>query len=265
MKAAYRLLLTGTPVTNKAIDIFSQYKFLNPRIFGNSFYSFRNRYFDMVGYGAHTPILKKSMEAELTARIHSIAYRATKAECLDLPETTDIIRYVELEPNAAKLYRELTKDSYTELNGTEVHTVRGTNSVLATNILTKMLRLQQLTGGFLGGDDDPTPKTVSTAKMNALEDIIDEALQEGKKLVIIARFVPEIKAICKLLEKQSIGYSCIMGGVKDRAGQVTAFQNEPDCQVFIGQIQTASLGLTLTAASRPPPTTLPISPSCWDA
>lgn len=48
-QASYRLLLTGTIITNKAIDVFSQYKFLNPVIFGSSFYAFRNRYFDMVG------------------------------------------------------------------------------------------------------------------------------------------------------------------------------------------------------------------------
>lgn len=53
-KARYKLLLTGTPVTNKALDIFSQYKFVNPTVFGQSFYVFRNRYFDMTGYGNHT-------------------------------------------------------------------------------------------------------------------------------------------------------------------------------------------------------------------
>lgn len=52
-KARYKLLLTGTVITNKAIDVFSQYKFMNPAVFGQSFYSFRNRYFDMVGYGNH--------------------------------------------------------------------------------------------------------------------------------------------------------------------------------------------------------------------
>ena len=67
-EASYRLLLTGTVITNKAIDVFSQYKFLNPAIYGNSFYAFRNRYFDMVGYGNHTPVLKKSMESELTEK-----------------------------------------------------------------------------------------------------------------------------------------------------------------------------------------------------
>ena len=85
--------------------------------------------------------------------------------------------------------------------------------------------------------------------MAALEDIIDQAVAEGKKLVVIARFVPEIKAIKALLEKMGVGYSCIMGGVKDRDEQVARFQDDPSVQVFVGQIATAGLGITLTAAS----------------
>ncbi|AUS98821.1 helicase SNF2 [Clostridium thermosuccinogenes] len=239
-RARYRLLLTGTVITNKAIDVFSQYKFLNSTIFGQSFYVFRNRYFDMVGYGQHTPVLKKSMEQDLMKRLHSIAFRATKAECLDLPETTDIVRYVELEPAAMKIYRDLVKDSYTEL---------GQSEVTVTNILTRLLRLSQLTGGFLGDDEGNAPQRVSTAKQEALEDIVEDVLQEGKKLVIMARFIPEINAICRMLEKKEIGFSLIMGGVKDREEQVAAFQNDPEVQVFVGQIATAGLGVTLTAAS----------------
>ena len=239
-KASYRLLLTGTVITNKAIDVFSQYKFLNPAIYGNSFYAFRNRYFDMVGYGNHTPVLKKSMEGELTEKLHSISYRATKAECLDLPETTDVIRQVELEPAALRIYRGLVKESYAELAGGEV---------TATNILTRLLRLSQLTGGFLGNDETAAVEQVSAAKLSALEDILDGAVAEGKKLVIIARFLPEIKAICKLLEKRGLRYSCITGEVKDRDEQVERFQKEPEVMAFVGQIATAGLGITLTAAS----------------
>lgn len=238
-RARYRLLLTGTIITNKAIDVFSQYKFLNPDVFGQSFYTFRNRYFNMVGYGNHTPVLKREMEAELMDRLHSIAFHTTKAECLDLPATTDTVRYVELEPMAARLYRELVKNSYTELAEGEV---------TATNVLTRLLRLSQLTGGFLG-DDDGVVTSVSAAKLNALSDIIDEAESEDKKLVVIARFVPEIRAIEKLLQKKSLPYSLIMGGVKDRDVQVSQFQNDPDVRVFVGQIATAGLGITLTAAS----------------
>ncbi len=238
--ARYRLLLTGTLITNKAIDVFSPFKFLNPSIFGGSFYVFRNRYFDMVGYGNHTPVLKQSMEAELTEKIHSISYRATKAECLDLPETTDVIRQVELEPAALRIYKGLVKESYAELYGGEV---------TAPNILTRLLRLSQLTGGFIGNDETAAVEQVSCAKLSALEDILDGATMEEQKLVIIARFIPEIHTICKLLEKRNLRYSCITGEVKDRDEQVSQFQNDPAVSVFVGQIATAGLGITLTAAS----------------
>lgn len=246
-KARYRLLLTGTVITNKAIDVFSQFKFLNPAIFGASFYAWRNRYFDMVGYGNHTPVLKRSMEPELTARLHSISYRATKAECLDLPETTDVIRQVDLEPQALRIYRSLVKESFAELFQGE--------QITATNILTRLLRLSQLTGGFIGNDETTAVEQVSAAKLAVLEDILDSAVQEGKKLVIIARFLPEIRAIEKLLEKKGLRYAIITGAVRNRDEQVAAFQNDcqtgsvPQVPVFIGQIATAGLGITLTAAS----------------
>jgi len=238
--AKYRLLLTGTPVTNKAIDLFSQYKFLDPKIFGQSFYAFRNRYFDMTGYGNHTPMLKKSYEEDLTKRMHSIAYRATKKECLDLPETTDIIRKVKLEPHAQRLYECLVKDSFAELEKGEV---------TITNVLTKLLRLSQLTGGFIGHDESAKTEKVSSAKISALEDIIDSAMEENQKLVIIARFIPELNAICRVLEGKGIRHSLIMGCVKNRSEQVSQFQNDPEVSVFVGQIATAGLGITLTAAS----------------
>lgn len=169
-KAGYRLLLTGTLITNKAIDVFSPYKFLNPAIFGSSFYVFCSRYFDMVDYGNHTPVLKKSMEAELSARLHSIAYRASKAECLDLTETTDVVRQVTLEPAASKIYRSLAKESFAELASGEV---------TAPNILTRLLRLSQLTGGFLGNDENAAVQQISSAKMYAVKDILESTAACG--------------------------------------------------------------------------------------
>ncbi|MBR2579507.1 MAG: DEAD/DEAH box helicase [Clostridia bacterium] len=239
-KTRYKLILTGTAITNKAIDIFSQYKFLEPTIFGKSFYTFRNRYFDMVGYGNHTPVLKESMKDELRNKIHSIAFVAKKSECLDLPETTDIIRYVELEPYAMNTYKHLVRDSFAELQNSEV---------TVTNVLTKILRLSQLTGGFIGDDDGKKVHQISKAKLNALEDIIDDVTSSGKKLVIMARFIPEIDAIKKLLVKKNLSFSVITGDVKNRADEISKFQNDVDVLVFVGQIATAGLGITLTASS----------------
>jgi len=195
----------------------------------------------MTDYGQHTPVMKESMEEEFTRRMHSIAFRATKAKCLDLPETTDIIRKVALEPPAMKIYKNLVEESYAELKSGE--------EVTAPNVLTRLLRLSQLTGGFLGNDATSSVEEVSKSKLNALEDIIDTSIEENQKLVIIARFVPEIQAIQKMLEKKGIGYSLIMGGINDRDEQVRKFQTDPNIPIFIGQIATAGMGLTLTAAS----------------
>lgn len=239
-KAKYRLLLTGTVITNKPIDVFSQYKFCDPAIYGNSFYQFRNRYFDMVGFGGYTPVMKRSMEGEFTERLHSIAFRATKAECLDLPEFTDIVQRIDLEPQAMRIYRQLVRDSYAEL---------AEGSVTVTNVLSQLLRLSQLTGGYVGNDDAGGVTQVSTAKLDALADLVDGAVADGRKIVVIARFVPEIHAIGKMLEKKKIRYAQISGEIRDRDEQIAAFQDDPEVPVFIGQIATAGLGITLTAAS----------------
>lgn len=238
-KARYKLLLTGTVITNRELDVFSQYRFLNPQIFGTSFYAFRNQYFDMGGYGNHTPIFRKWMTDDFLRKLHSIAYRVTKSECLDLPEITEEVRTVNLEKDAAKLYDCIESDSYAEMDESEVTTA---------NILTRMLRLSQITGGHLT-DDDGVVNTVSHAKLEALSDIIDTAMSEDKKLVIMARFVPELDDIQELLEKKKIGYAVVRGGVKDRDSEIHRFQYDDKCRVFVGQIAAAGLGITLTAAS----------------
>lgn len=238
-RARYRMLLTGTLITNKEIDVFSQYRFINSDIFGTSFYAFRNRYFDMLGYGNHTPVFRKYLREDFLKKMHSVAYRVTKAECLDLPEITEEVRTVELEPKAMKLYSNLEKESYTQMAGSEVS---------AVNVLTRLLRLSQITGGHLT-DDEGDDNAVSTAKLEALSDIVDSAVAEGKKLVVMARFIPELNDIQELLEKKGICYSVVRGGVKNRDEEIRRFQEDDDCRVFVGQIAAAGLGITLTAAS----------------
>lgn len=238
-KARYKLLLTGTVITNRELDVFSQYRYLNRKVFGDSFYVFRNRYFDMVGYGNHIPRFRNYMLDDFLQRMHSIAFRVTKEECLDLPGITEEVRTIELEPKAMKIYKELQKESYTEL---------GKKEVSAVNILTKLLRLSQVTGGHLT-DDEGDNNAVSTAKLDALSDILDSAMAEEKKIVVMARFVPELNDIEALLKKKGIGYASVRGGVKNRGEEIRRFQEDSDCRVFVGQIAAAGLGITLTAAS----------------
>lgn len=237
--AKYKLLLTGTVITNKEIDVFSQYRFLNPEIFGTSFYLFRNRYFYMTGYGNHTPVFRQERGNEFLEKVHSIAFRTTKAECLDLPPVFEEVRRIKLENKAMSVYKKMEKDCLVDL---------GSSEVTALNILTKLLRLSQITGGHLT-DDEKNSYTVSGAKLDALNDIIDSAVSENQKLVVMARFIPEIKDIKVLLEKKRIRYAQISGEISDRHKEILNFQEDKDCMVFIGQIAAAGLGITLTAAS----------------
>lgn len=86
-QARYKMILSGTPVQNEAIDIFSQYRFLDPAIFGLNFYAFRSRYCEMGGFNRKQIVRYRDLD-QLIKKEHSIAYRVTKDEALDLPEQT---------------------------------------------------------------------------------------------------------------------------------------------------------------------------------
>lgn len=234
----HNMILTGTPVTNNPLDFFSQYKFLDESIFGGSYYSFRARYAIMGGYGNYQVVGYKNLP-ELTEKAHSIAFRITKKEALDLPEQVDVTRYVELEPMARAIYKQVERDSYAELSQGEV---------VVRNVLTKLLRLSQITGGYIKDEFSEIEEHVSSAKLNALEEIIEECLDADKKVVVFARFISEIDAITRMLKHYGIKYSLIRGDVKDRASEVEKFQNDKDVKVFVGQLQTTGMGLTLTAS-----------------
>ena len=239
--AKYKLILTGTPVTQGPLDFFSQYKFLEPSIFGNSWTAFRSRYAVMGGFQGHQVVGYQNLP-ELISLAHSIAYRVTKEEALDLPEQLDQVLYCELEPSARKRYNELLRENVTVLQDEQV--------VTAQNVLSRLLRLSQLTGGFIGKGEECSQ--VSSAKITLLKSVLEDILAAGKKCVVFARFTAEIQAIRKMLDEMQTEYAYIAGEVAQelRGPEVERFQKDKNCKVFLAQTRTAGLGLTLTAADK---------------
>ena len=205
---------------------------------------FRNRYAVMGGFEGKQIIGFKNLE-HLMEKAHSIAYRITKSEALDLPDEMVAIRPVLMPDKVKKMYRELKRESILELEREEEKT-----QIIAANVLTKLLRLQQMAGGHLT-DDNKQLLRIHDAKIQALKDELITLLDdESRKVVIFARFLAEINQIIELLKALKIEHRWITGsvGMEERGQCVHDFQTDQTVRVFLAQIATAGLGITLTAA-----------------
>ncbi|MBR2697811.1 MAG: DEAD/DEAH box helicase [Clostridia bacterium] len=242
--ARYRLILSGTPIQKDTRDIWSQWHFLAPEVFPISYHAFQNRYAIMGGFEGKQYLGSRNIE-ELTRKTHACGFRIRKEECLDLPPKIFEDYPVRLDEKSMRLYRQIQKQAVAELEGSEI---------TANHVLVRMLRLQQLTGGFLV-DDRGEKHQVNTAKLDALDDIIESlVMDEGKKLIVFSRFLAEMDAIeerlAARLSKARMTSVRIDGSVKasERGGIVQQFQTDPRCMVFLGELDACAEGLTLTAA-----------------
>lgn len=239
--ARYRMILTGTPIQKDPRDIWSQFRFLEPGAFPTNFFAFQARYAQMGGFQGKQ-YLRPVNSDELSRKIHALAYRVRKEDCLDLPEKVFEDRPAPLEEEAERLYQRLRKEAVAEL--------MGGGEISAPHVLTKLLRLQQLAGGWVA-DDSGRLRQVSRAKLDAARDIMETlCLDEGRKLVILSRFRAELNALEEAAQEMGLTYVRIDGSVKpqDRTALVEHFQTDGDCPLFLGILDACAEGLTLTAA-----------------
>ena len=233
-----RYVMTGTPITQNAIDIYSQYKFLDPAIFGPSYYAFRNTYAVMGGFQAKQIVSYQNLDA-LQKKIYSCSLRFTKEQCLDLPDKMYEKKYVTMNKEEEKLYKEIKENILLEI---------GKEKISATIVLTKLMKLSQVTSGFLKTDAGNIIRIKNSSKITELKEVLEDITPT--KVIVWCNFVDNVARIGELCDELKLKHVKIDGSVKadERQLAVDKFQNDPDCQVFIGQIQTAGLGITLTAA-----------------
>ena len=244
--AKYRRILTGSPVTKSPLDLYSQCKFLNPELLGfQSFYSFQMRYAEMVkknfGKGWVSVIKSYKRLDELSESLKKFSYRVLKEDCLDLPEKIYIRREVELTDEQKQKYKMMKSAALAEFKG---------RITSAPNVLTQLMRLQQITCGHLKLDDGEIVE-LKNKRLNELMDILEEV--EGKA-IIWANYIYDVEAIVKEIQKKYGPNSVVQyyGAVEaeKRQKNIEAFQ-DPNSSVkfFVGNPQTGGYGITLTAAN----------------
>lgn len=232
--APFRLGLSGTAYT-KYEDLFGEFRFIDPTVYGTSWAKFRDQYLvmggymgkEIVGYKDEAGLLRKLAEASAVATLKD-TIGEPKAETLHIP--------VPLEPAAKKAYNDMERDLVLLLEDT---------TVSAPIKLTWMLRLLQIAGGFVKADDE-TVRQVSTAKLTYCLDLVEDITGQGRKVVIFAKFIPEIQALAAKLPQAVV----IHGGVPEhsRIDARAHFQSDPKTTVAIVQVDSGGEGISFAAA-----------------
>lgn len=226
-----RIAMTGTPLMNTPMDLFIILKWLGYE--KHAFYAFKNHYCVMGGYGGYEVIGYKNLD-ELQERLDNVMLRRLKNDVLDLPEKIRVNEYVELTPRQKQIYDEVTAEIKMNIDQIKI----------VNNPLTELIRMRQATGytGILSS----TVK--ESAKLDRMEELVDEALANGKQVVIFSNWTQMTDVIFDRLKGRRVGRITGQTADTDRQFIVELFQ-KGDVKVLIGTIGAMGTGLTLTAGT----------------
>ena len=241
----YRRILTGSPVTKSPLDLYTQCFFLDPFLLDhNSYYSFRTRYALMRtanfnGRSVQVVVGYHNL-GELSKKLEPFSYRVLKDDCLDLPPKTFMKRVIQLTPEQKRVYQQMKTSALAILNGKMVTTM---------NVITQMMRLQQITCGHFKADDG-SMQNIKNNRITELMDVLEEV--EGKA-IIWAHWRHDIDTIVESIEEQYPGSVVTYYGdtsTEDRQKAIKKIQDpESKVRFLVGTPQTGGYGITLTGAS----------------
>lgn len=228
-----RIGMTGTPLLNSPLDLYIILKWLGYE--SHAFYSFKNHYCVMGGFGGYEVVGYKNMD-QLTSQVREIMLRRIKSEVLDLPDKTYIDEIVEMSPQQTSIYDNIESSLKIEL---------ASGTLDLSNPLSVLIRLRQATG-WTGIVSDTVAES---AKLDRMEEIVEEAVSNNNKCIIFSNWTQMTDVIYEKLKIYNP--AIITGGTKDseRQTMVDKFQTDPSCHVIVGTIGAMGTGLTLTAGS----------------
>jgi SNF2 family DNA or RNA helicase len=237
LKSRHKLVLTGTPIENTTLDLWSQMSFINPGILGPQTY-FRNEY--------QNPIEKKNDESrsrKLHAVIKPFILRRHKSQvATELPEKVENIQYSTMTAEQEKRYEEI-KSFYREKIFNLIETEGlGNSRFMILEGLTKLRQLanhpRMIEQGYQG----------DSGKYEDVTHMLENALSEGHKVLVFSQFVKHLELVRQHLKANKIDFAYLDGSSTDRKEQVERFNKDENLKVFLISIKAGGLGLNLTEA-----------------
>lgn len=229
----HRVGLTGTPMPHSPLDIWGQFRVLMPEVFGPKYWSFKVKYARLQNMGAFKKVVGFTRLEELSAIVAQHSYECSSGVLDLLPARHEMVE-VELSEDTYALYAALQLDFVAEVEG---------GVVTASNALTKLLRLQQITGGVAAAETlegDIIPQRVSEEKLEALSAILDGT---DEPVVVFTRFVADLEGVRSLCEKNGWSFSELSGNKNELADWQAG-----KGRVLGVQIQAGGVGVDLTRA-----------------
>ncbi|MBW3544410.1 MAG: DEAD/DEAH box helicase, partial [Bacteroidetes bacterium] len=237
LKSRRRLILTGTPLENSTMDLWSQMHFINPGLLGNQNF-FRNEFLN--------PIEKKQDEHK-SGKLYSIIKpfilrRQKKQVATELPDKVESIHYCSMTDEQSEKY-EAAKNYYRShiLDQIDLHGVKKSQFVL----LQGLTKLRQIANHPSMVDEDYKD---GSGKMEEVLEMLQNAIAEGHKILVFSQFVKHLSLVRRYLDAENIEYAYLDGATKDRQGQVDQFQNNPKLRIFLISLKAGGVGLNLTKA-----------------
>ncbi|MEI6280124.1 MAG: SNF2-related protein [Verrucomicrobiae bacterium] len=235
LEADARFILTGTPLENSLRDLWSLFDFLLPGYLGNR-KDFQDRYEKPLLEGERGPLWDR-----LNRRVRPWMLRRKKSDLLpELPDKIEQVVEVELTPAQKSVYTQLQIAARAEVDA-----MKESGGAARMRVLTALLRLRQACCDLrlLGGE-----ATGSSAKLDALLELIGEAVDGGHRVLVFSQFTSMLDLIAPALDEAGFAWCRLDGSTKDRAAVVEKFQSDPAIPVFLISLKAGGTGLNLTAA-----------------
>ena len=237
MRSKYRLAVTGTPIENNSLELWSQFAFLNPGLLGNIKY-FKDTFVKSIE--------REKDEAKTNSLRHMIypflLMRKKELVAKDLPEKQISVSYCEMDAKQRKVYSSCRSKIRKEIEAA----VREEGLAKSRfKILQGLTKLRQICNHPMLLDESYTG---GSGKFDMLMGMLKEVIAEGHKVLIFSSFVKMLRIFRREFEKNNILFSYLDGRTRKRKEQVDNFQNDPGIRIFLISLKAGGLGLNLTEA-----------------